>query len=270
MRPRSLLLTLFGDYVYPLGHADVRVGTLVRLAEELGVSAGALRSALSRLTRDGWLVRRDDHRPTRYGLSDRGRHLIEDGIRRIYGHRQGWDGQWLLVSYSLAEHRRGQRDRLRAALTFSGFGSLGNGLYITPHDLRREVTELVAEHGLEDAVTSLRGHLTWPEDVAALVARAWNLEHINQRYRDFLCRRRELMALHLQALAAGELSDREAFNIRFRLTHEFRHFPFEDPDLPAELLPSTWLGGQARALFLEYNHGLRVAAERHYLELDSG
>src|SRR5215472_15282235 len=118
LNPRSLLFTLYGDYVRPLGQREVRVGALVRLAGELGVGGGALRSALSRMTREGWLVARREGAP-RYRLSVRGEELIEEGTRRIYGHhRAAWDGRWLLVSYSLPEPRRGQRDRLRQGLSF--------------------------------------------------------------------------------------------------------------------------------------------------------
>ena len=127
---------MYGDYVRPLGRDGVRVGALIRLAAELGVSGNALRSALSRMTRQGGLAARRDGGPPRYRLSPAGEALIEEGTRRIYGHRATWDGRWLLVSYSLPEPRRGQRDRLRQGLTFLGLGSLGNGLFITPHDLR--------------------------------------------------------------------------------------------------------------------------------------
>src|SRR5262249_9733661 len=78
------------------------------------------------------LARRNGGAP-RYGLSARGDELIEEGTRRIYGHhRAAWDGRWLLVSYSLPEPRRGQRDRLRQGLSFLGLRSLGNGLFGTP------------------------------------------------------------------------------------------------------------------------------------------
>src|SRR4051812_42645555 len=77
LNPRSLLFTLFGDYVRPLGQDGVRVGALVRLAAELGVGDNALRSALSRITREGWLLARRNGGPPRYGLSARGHELIE-------------------------------------------------------------------------------------------------------------------------------------------------------------------------------------------------
>src|SRR6266700_6837770 len=191
LNPRSLLFTLYGDYVHPLGQEDVRAGALVRLAGELGVSANALRSALSRMSREGWLSARRGGGPPRYRLTSSGRELIEEGIGRIYGrHRAAWDGRWLLVSYSLPEPRRGQRDRLRQGLSFLGLGSLGNGLFVSPHDLRRPVRELIRRCGVEGEVTMHHGTLEWPADPAQLVARAWDLDRLGARYAEFLRRTR--------------------------------------------------------------------------------
>lgn len=260
LNPRSLLFTLYGDYVHPLGQEEVRVGALVRLAGELGVSAGALRSALSRMGREGWLeARRADGHP-RYRLSGRGRELIEEGIARIYGrHRAGWDGCWLLVSYSLPERRRDQRDRLRQGLSFLGFGSLGNGLFVSPHDLRGQVRDLIRRYGLEAHVTMHRGSLEWPADAAQVVARAWDLQRLEKRYGEFLERARSVLA------AAWPADDGEAFRRRFLLTHEFRRFPFTDPDLPDALLPAGWVGAAARRAFLDEHRRLRRRAERYYM-----
>ena len=265
LNPRSLLFTLYGDYVHPLGHEEARVGTLVRLAAELGVTGNALRSALSRMTREGWLAPVRNSGAPRYRLSPRGHDLIEEGIRRIYGrHRASWSGRWLLVSYSLPEPRRGQRDRLRQGLSFLGLGSLGNGLFISPHDLRQQVRELIRRYGVEREVTVHHGTLEWPEEPAQIVARAWDLEKVGARYRQFLQEIRP-------ALREGDhLDDRESFRRRFMLTHEFRRFPFTDPDLPDALLPPAWVGTEAKEAFLAYNRKLRSRAERFYCSIAEG
>jgi phenylacetic acid degradation operon negative regulatory protein len=259
LNPRSLLFTLYGDYVLPLGQEEVRVGALVRLAAELGVSSPALRSAVSRMGREGWLApRRNDGSP-RYRLTARGHSLIEEGTARIYGrHRAGWDGRWVLVSYSLPEQRRGQRDRLREGLNFLGFGSLGNGIFVSPHDLRREVRQLIERHDVEQDVTVHHGTLEWPADPAQVVARAWDLGSLEAPYRAFLLRIRQELA------EAEALDDRQSFRRRFLLTHAFRRFPFSDPDLPDALLPPDWVGTTAKEAFLEYNRKLRRRAERFY------
>jgi phenylacetic acid degradation operon negative regulatory protein len=260
LNPRSLLFTLYGDYVRPLAQREVRVGALVRLAAELGVGGGALRTALSRMTREGWLTARRRDGASRYRLSERGEELIDEGTRRIYGHhRAAWDGRWLLVSYSLPEPRRGERDRLRQGLSFLGLGSLGNGLFVTPHDLRAQVRDLIRRHGVEADVTLHHGTLEWPPDPAQVVARAWDLDRLATRYADFLDRMRRDRA--------GDPPERDAFCRRFLLTHEFRRFPFSDPDLPDVLLPPGWVGAAARSAFLEDNAGLRPAAERFYCSI---
>ena len=262
LNPRSLLFTLYGDYVHPLGQRDVRVGALVRLASELDVTGSALRTALSRMSREGWLTADRDGGPPRYRLSRRGQELIEEGIGRIYGHhRAAWDGRWLLVSYSLPEPRRGQRDRLRQGLSFLGLGSLGNGLFVSPHDLRAQVRELIRRYGVEQDVTMAHGALEWPTDPALLVARAWDLERLAARYADFLERTRRDLA------TAARLDDRGAFRRRFLLTHEFRRFPFSDPDLPDALLPPGWVGSAARGAFLRCHRQLRRPAERFYCSI---
>src|SRR6266702_4842903 len=259
LNPRSLLFTLYGDYVRPLGQEGVRVGALVRLAAELGVTGNALRSALSRMTREGWLAAHRNGGPPRYRLSPRGQDLIAEGTRRIYGHhRAAWDGRWLLVSYSLPEPRRGQRDRFRQGLSFLGLGSLGNGLFVSPNALRRPVRELIRRCGVEGEVTMHHGTLEWPSDPAQLVARAWDLDRLGARYAEFLRRTR------LDLAGAPAPDDREAFRRRFLLTHEFRRFPFSDPDLPDVLLPPGWVGSAARDAFLQYHRRLRRRAERFY------
>ncbi len=262
LNPRSLLFTLYGDYVHPLGQEEVWVGALVRVAAEFGVSGNALRSALSRMGREGWLgARRRDGR-SHYRLTGRGRELIEEGTNRIYGrHRQPWDGRWLVVSYSLPERRRGQRDRLRQGLTFLGFGSLGNGLFVSPHDLQSEVRDLIRRCEVEGEVTMHHGTLLWPAEPAELVARAWDLAEAGKRYSEFVGRVRSLVA------DESGLDDAESFRRRFRLTHEFRRLQFVDPDLPAELLPPGWVGAEARELFLAANAALRRRAERFWLHI---
>ena len=45
------------------------------------------------------------------------------------------------------------------------------------------------------------------------------------------------------------------------LIHDYRLFPFRDPDLPPELLPEGWSGRAAHEVFLEAHGLLRAPAE---------
>jgi phenylacetic acid degradation operon negative regulatory protein len=51
---------------------------------------------------------------------------------------------------------------------------------------------------------------------------------------------------------------------RFILIHEYRKFPFFDPDLPRALLPENWLRREAAALFHEYHDLLAEKANEYF------
>src|SRR5256885_6001173 len=54
MQARSALFDLYGDYLRPRG-GRAPVASLVRLLAPLGIAAPAVRTAVSRMVRQGWL-----------------------------------------------------------------------------------------------------------------------------------------------------------------------------------------------------------------------
>ena len=98
----------------------------------------AARQALSRSTREGWLETRRHGRRTRMSLTERTAELLRSGAERIYsfGDPWEWDGRWLLVVLRVPEERRAVRDQMRSRLAWAGLGSLGGGVWLTPHLLR--------------------------------------------------------------------------------------------------------------------------------------
>jgi len=262
--PRDLIFTLFGDYLLERD-VPVWVGSLLTLLEPLGVSEGAARTALSRMSARGWLTSERRGRNAFYSLTPRGRRLLEEGRRRIYRPTwdDPWDGLWRLVTYSIPEADRTLRDRLRVRLSWIGFGSLGNGLWITPHEAFDRVEEAVTELDVVDRVETFEARHLGFSEAGGLVARCWDLPAIHARYVDFIDRH---LPEHRRLRArrrAGELRPEEAYAHRFRLVHEFREFAQMDPYLPRELLPEDWAGECAAGLFRELHGLLEEPSEAH-------
>lgn len=84
-RPRvwSLVITIFGDCVQHRGGtiATQRLGALLG---RIGIETGALRTALSRLSRDGWVEGERHGRTSAYRLSGKGRTLFGTATSQIY------------------------------------------------------------------------------------------------------------------------------------------------------------------------------------------
>jgi len=261
LRAQDMVFTLFGDALLRR-EEPVRAGALVTLLGRLGMRPMAVRTTLSRMTRRGWLAVERDGPRSYYGLTRRARRLLEEGRERIYHppREEPWDGAWTLITYSVPESRRRRRDSFRDRLTWLGCGMVTSGLWITPHDIRREVARLAAELGIAKNVEVFRAEHVSGSEQRALIARSWDLAALDARYAAFVRRWRPIAARDARPGARPEPAD--CFVRRFALVHEWRTFPLVDPYLPAPLLPAGWHGRTAAKLFDRYHAFLSAPAER--------
>src|SRR5205807_5526151 len=138
----------------------------------------AARPALARSVREGWLETSRDGRRARVSLSSRTADLLATGAARIYsfGSPWLWDGRWVVLVLRVPEHRREVRHQLRTRLAWAGLGSLGGGVWITPHTEREgELAATIRGEPAAEATSFIAGlgGLGSPE---AVVAQAWDLD----------------------------------------------------------------------------------------------
>ena len=176
MNARSALFDLYGDHLRSRG-GTAPVAALVRLLAPLGVAAPAVRTAVSRMVRQGWLEPVRLPEGPGYVLTPRAVRRLDDSAVRIY-RTQGtpWDGSWhLMVTDPPGE--RSRRDRLRAGLTFLGYAQLDDGTWIGPR-WSEEVDGLLEVEG----VRAERFTARHDGDSLGLVRRAWDVEGLARAY----------------------------------------------------------------------------------------
>jgi phenylacetic acid degradation operon negative regulatory protein len=254
MEARSALFDLYGDHLRPRG-GRAAVAALVRLLAPIGIAAPAVRTAVSRMVRQGWL--HPVRMPTGpgYGLTGKATRRLDEAAARIYRTgRRDWDGQFDLVVLDPPQHRA-ERSRLTANLTFLGYGAIDGSTWVAPRT-GDEVDALLTEAGVRYE-RFRASHAAGTDGAAALVRRAWDLSEIGAAYEDFVERLAPVVA------AVGpEASDEHAYAARFTLVHSWRAFLFRDPQLPPALLPERWPGTSAAAFFDRHAARLRPAADR--------
>ncbi|MFZ0976706.1 MAG: PaaX family transcriptional regulator C-terminal domain-containing protein [Solirubrobacteraceae bacterium] len=262
LQPQDLVVTLLGTYVRPFGRA-VWSGGLVMLLREFGFSDGAARAALTRLVRRDLIARVRSGRLVHYSLTPRCERLLIEGDGRIFtlGRLPTNIGPWTVLWHQIPEDRRLERARLGRRLRFLGFGSVQDSVWVSPHDHRDGVAELLDELGVaEHAIVfvSLLGSGAGG-GLPALVARAWDLSGLEGRYEAFCSGFDRYLAPDAPAL-----SDREAFLVRTRLMHLFRGFAQLDPELPEELAPLAAPRTRAAEIFEALYTGLAASSQRHF------
>lgn len=257
---RAALLTVLGEYVAPAGEAVYR-DTLVTALEALGYRTDAARQAVARSVAAGWLTSSRVGRRALVRLTPQTRGMLQAGYPRIYhfGEPREWDGRWLLIVVRVPEERRDVRDRLRTKLAWAGFGSLGGGVWISPH-VERESEVSEALNGAAGAgVLAFSGRQV--ETIGrsdAVVGEAWDLVQIADQYETFIRDFERVVAT----------TPEEMFAAQTAMVHAWRRFPLVDPDLPEVLLPEGWPRRRALELFRERHDRWRDEAEAYFRALD--
>ncbi len=278
MNARSALFDLYGDHLRDRG-GRAPIAALVKMLAALEIAAPAVRTAVSRMVRQGWLD------PVRlpsgpgYALTPRAVHRLDEAARRIYRDTpQPWDGGWHLLVIARVKERA-RRARLRAGLTYLGYAPLDETTWISPR-VSPELDALLAA----ERVAADRFRATYEDDQCALVGRAWDLVTLGRSYERWLAWAHDAVrsaadlsganlpseqsggprneateevggagwsGKHGRASEKGErpMSDERAFALRSSLVHEWRKFLFVDPGLPEQLLPEDWPGKAAAAFF---------------------
>jgi phenylacetic acid degradation operon negative regulatory protein len=251
LRPESLLLTFFGVHLLGRPVLTASAGVL-DVMQRVGVSPHATRSALARMVKKGLLVSVRQGRPVYFGLTARSEEVLNDGGVRIW--RSGavnrhWDGRWTLLSFSLPESWQRQRHDLRARLLWAGFGPLQGGLWIAPSAV--DVASVLEGLAAAEHVRAFHANPIHRTDVAAMVADAWDLPQLAERYETFIAR---------WDGGVCDVTHTDPLARQLALQAEWLRAIRQDPWLPVELLPAPWPAERAQELFHRLHAEIEVQA----------
>ena len=256
---RGMLFTVLGECVLP-GEGSAWTSAVLAVFERMGVAEKATRQALMRTANAGWLSPEKVGRRTRWLLTPAATRMLTDGARRIYsfGPAQDWDGQWVLVQVRIPETDRRARHAVRTRLAWAGFGSLGPGLWISPHVAREpEATRVLGEAGVARDAHVFVARRTGLSQTREMVAAAWDLPAVEAQYERFVNEFR------------GPGAPGDVLLRQLELVHAWRRFPALDPALPLELLPPRWTGTRAAELFSDRHQRWLEDARREWKRLNS-
>lgn len=227
LRVWSVVITIFGDAVQPRG-GTVAMADLQAILGHMGVENGALRTAMSRLAKEGWVTRERQGRNSFYRLSEAGLKSFIPATERIYRAPLAPTPKKLIFAVG-PDVIGTTREQQNALLT--GFGGIilrnGVALFADPAaPLRRQLRQ--SNLLLIDA--ELDGLPRWVADKLALGEMETDYQALINRFTP-LCEQAEQLTC---------LSPIDALCARILLIHEWRRLILKQPPLPAHLLPENW------------------------------
>lgn len=258
---RAYLLLLLGDYA--LDQAEgAWTQTVVDALGLVGFEERAARQALTRSATAGLIEPHRQGRRTWWSITPAGHDRLTAGKHRLFavGPETDWNGEWLMLLATVPESHRNLRHRLRASLSWAGFGTLGPGVWLSPHPSRAtEARQVLDSLGETVQGTLLHARLDNPEERKRLVTQAWDLPELDKQYRTFVDRYTTTTPDSPQC-ALVELA---------HLVYQWRRLLLADPGLPPNLLPPQWIGEQARQLVLDRHPRWQLMARTWWQDRDN-
>src|SRR6476469_1380373 len=245
-RTGSIVITVFGDAIVPRG-GSVWLGTLLEFFEQLDTDASVVRTAMSRLTADGWFERNRIGRNSFYRLVKRERQTFDIATKHIYGPpASDWTGRFELLLIGNGE----DRDASREALKNAGFGSPVPGVWVAPSGVPVP----------DEAAGAIRLEVSAEDDSGRrLLRQSWPLDRTADAYLKFM---KTFEPLRGWIARQDTIADADAFAARILLIHHYRRVVLRDPLLPTALLPGDWPGRAARGLCGEIYRGVLPLSEQ--------
>ncbi len=204
MQARSALFDLYGDHLRSRG-GRAPVAALVKLLTPLDIAPPAVRTAVSRMVRQGWLAPLRLPGGPGYTITPRAARRLDEAAARIY--RTGkisWDGRFDLIVLTGPQVRR-DRQRLWDHLAFLGYGRLDEQTWVAPRP-GEQIDNLLTDAGVHYERFNAT-HTGGTPAAMGLVRRAWDLAALGRAYEQFVAEQRALL---------GEVTSRSSDGTRTR------------------------------------------------------
>lgn len=236
----SLIITFFGDAVEPRG-GIIAASTLQSVMEVMGVGSGAVRTACSRLAKDGWIERQKQGRNSFYRLSDRGHTPFKKASQQIYSAppARAPDPATTVQTESQSARSAGKFTLLiqnPLNITSAVWHSLRDrGIRINANSVLFESDDPVIQNvpdndpELADMLVLTGASASFPDWIKRSVCTDETAQRYHLLMRRFRSIPDELPADPLISLA-----------IRCLLIHEWRRLLLRSKPIPDELVPSGW------------------------------
>ncbi len=245
-KAKSLIITFFGDTVFPFG-GTIWLGSLVKFMEEFEVSEKLTRTSIFRLTKEGWLTSQKFGRESYYTISDMAVDKFIKAHYRVYAYdEQENDNDWIVLFTSSLE--QDEEFELSKTLKKEGFANPSKYTYMHPHYKMEYIQDILIKNELQNKVILIKGPLHMPmnkEITKEMVNKFWDLKDVENRYRDFITIFRRIYSLKTPI---EEFTPRQCFIISILLIHEYRRAVLYDPKLGNQFISSDWLGKSAASL----------------------
>ncbi|GLQ35150.1 phenylacetic acid degradation operon negative regulatory protein [Amylibacter marinus] len=245
LRVWSLIITILGDVAHPHG-GTMSMSDLLTLTDHMDIDQGAIRTALSRLSKEEWVIAKKTGRTSAYAFSHGGRAAFESASAQVYAPRYAPESDAWVIAV-LPPQRAKDRQAMQKTLAETNALQSQSGVALWPATLAPKMGYL-EQLGCLSFVGDLDRVPSWakaefPPPEAELLAKR------------FIAKYQEI------GNSDTPLPALDAMVARILILHDWRRMVLRYPAVPAALQPDVWTMTAAHALVVKVYKGLLSQSE---------
>lgn len=222
LRVWSIIITIMGDVVAPIG-GSIAIAELLNICRLLEIREQALRTAISRLAKEGWLVGERQGRASHYRFSEEGHSSYLAAAKNVYATPiDATDTNWIIGV--LPPQGKSKRGILIDSLKQIQPLILNRQVIITSEPLFAKLPASITSQLL----LFNKKPLLWPESLLANITPSPKLEFC--QYLDSIAGQ----------VADSEMRPEDALIIRILLIHFWRRLALRYPQITSPLSEEVW------------------------------
>lgn len=259
-QPRQLLFAFLGEHVLDDDPGPIRASVLINVLDGAGIAAPATRATLDRLVGSGFLERARSGREILFSLTEHGAAVLREAAGRVRSDHpfDPVGSGWTLVTFSIPEEQRTLRHHLRSTLTWAGFASLRDGLWLAPGEVDlASALEPLREELPPNAVLAFHARELAGFPVADSVKASWDIEAIRAEHLSFIETWRD----------PASMKGSSALSTRAMLVADWLALLRVDPRLPREFMDAQWPASRSYETYKRVHDALVPASDAEFRAL---
>ncbi len=237
-----------------LGDVSLRGGWAL-MHTQTGLSREGYNQAIYRLSKQGLVVKSQGLDTPRLTLSEDAEGSLNAYFRPEKFWNRRWNGIWYLLVYDVPEADRSYRNVLRDFLKKQRVGCFQKSVWVTPHDIRPQYSDLQEAAAVEIFACLFESKTVLGMSSESIVLAAWDFDRLHDIQKRFC----DVYEENLDVLQGKVTSDpEELLSLATAELDAFRSAFVLDPLLPTQLLPHDYLGKRAYDLHLKIVEQLRM------------
>ena len=246
----SRIVSFLGDAISPRG-GEVSAGTVQMVMARLGIGHGAVRTAISRLSADGWIERSREGRNSFYRLSPDVAETVERAEQRIYARSSCLSAECprtlVIATDAFGSDRLETLEALGALVLSPQLALCFTAATALPESLRPPATTLAEVSSIAPGADTIAR--------IAMARQRADLEALRTAYK----------AVPALLESHAEIAPYDTIALRCLLVHEWRRIALRIPLIPADLLQPDDPEPETRALIARI-YALLVPASEAWLD----